>query len=79
MDFRTVVSVPRPPFQLDPLERILFVGSCFATHIGERFQAEKFRTKVNPFGVMYNPVSILHTVERPTTSMTIGLIPKTLL
>ncbi|KGF44455.1 MAG: GSCFA domain-containing protein [Prevotella bivia] len=64
MDFRTVVSVPRPPFQLDPLERILFVGSCFATHIGERFQAEKFRTKVNPFGVMYNPVSILHTVER---------------
>jgi len=40
------------------------VGSCFADNIGKRFKEEKFRTKVNPFGVMYNPVSILHTVQK---------------
>jgi hypothetical protein len=43
---------------------MLFVGSCFADSIGRRFQEEKFRAVVNPFGVMYNPASILHTIER---------------
>ena len=43
---------------------MLFVGSCFATEIGRRFQEEKFRATVNPFGVMYNPASILHTIEK---------------
>ena len=43
---------------------MLFVGSCFADSIGRRFQEEKFRATVNPFGVMYNPASILHTIER---------------
>ena len=43
---------------------MLFVGSCFAESMGKRFQEEKFRAVVNPFGVMYNPASILHTVER---------------
>ncbi len=43
---------------------MLFVGSCFADRMGKRFTEEKFRTVVNPYGVMYNPVSIRHTVER---------------
>ena len=44
------------------------MGSCFATEIGRRFQEEKFRAVVNPFGVMYNPASILHTIEKILTS-----------
>ena len=40
------------------------MGSCFADSIGCRFQEEKFQAVVNPFGVMYNPASILHTIER---------------
>ncbi len=43
---------------------MLFVGSCFADRIGHRAQQEKFRAVVNPYGVMYNPASILHTVEK---------------
>lgn len=64
MDFRTIVNIPRPTFELEPCERILFVGSCFADNIGKRFEEEKFRAMVNPFGVMYNPVSVLHTVRK---------------
>lgn len=64
MEFRTIVNIPRPTFELEPCERILFVGSCFADNIGKRFEEEKFRAMVNPFGVMYNPVSVLHTVRR---------------
>lgn len=64
MEFRTVVDVPDPGFRIGPCADLLFVGSCFADSIGRRFQEEKFRVTVNPFGVMYNPASILHTVER---------------
>ena len=64
MDFRTVVEVPSPAFKIDACESLLFVGSCFADAIGQRFLEEKFRAVVNPYGVMYNPASVLHTVQR---------------
>ena len=64
MEFRTIVDIPDPGFRISPCEEMLFVGSCFATEIGRRFQEEKFRAVVNPYGVMYNPASILHTIQQ---------------
>ncbi len=64
MEFRTIVDIPQPGFRIEPFEPMLFVGSCFADSIGRRFEEEQFETMVNPFGVMYNPVSILHTVRK---------------
>ena len=58
------MSVGRAPFSIRPCCRMLFVGSCFADSMGRRFVDDKFRAVVNPFGVMYNPASVLHTVER---------------
>lgn len=66
MDFRTVVKIEHPGFSIEPCERMLFVGSCFAENIGKRFVENKFRAVVNPYGVMYNPASILHTVQKVT-------------
>ena len=64
MEFRTIVDIPRPDFEIQPCEEILFVGSCFADEIGGRFRDNGFPVTVNPYGVMYNPASILHTIER---------------
>lgn len=64
MNFRTIVDIDKTNFQIEPMEQMLFVGSCFADSIGRRFQEERFPVVVNPDGVMYNPVSILHTVQR---------------
>lgn len=64
MQFRTKVNVEKPGFEIEPCEEMLFVGSCFADNMGRRFREEKFHATVNPYGVMYNPASILHTVER---------------
>ena len=79
MDFRTIVDIPKPDFEIGPCEEMLFVGSCFADNIGKRFQEEKFPSIVNPYGVMYNPASILHTITRllppssiKTTILTLG-------
>ena len=64
MEFRTRVEIGSPDFAIEPMEPMLFVGSCFADSIGQRFREERFPVTVNPFGVMYNPVSVLHTVSR---------------
>ena len=64
MEFRTIVDVALPDFRIAPCEEMLFVGSCFADSIGRRFAEDKFAVTVNPYGVMYNPASVLHTVER---------------
>lgn len=71
MEFRTPVTIDKSPFAIDPCERMLFVGSCFADNIGSRFVEDKFRATVNPYGVMYNPASILHTVERYLAAETV--------
>ncbi len=71
MDFRTVVTIPHSSWQYEPCEKVLFVGSCFAEHIGRRFMQEKFRTLINPFGVMYNPVSVGHTIERLSSAQAV--------
>jgi len=64
MEFRTIVDIKPSQTKIGPCSRMLFVGSCFADNIGRRFQEEKFKAVVNPYGVMYNPVSVLHTVEK---------------
>ena len=64
MEFRTQVDIPKPGFLIEPREELLFVGSCFADSIGQRFVDNQFRAVVNPYGTMYNPASVLHTVER---------------
>lgn len=74
MEFRTKVDIPAPQFSIAPCEEMLFVGSCFADNIGRRFAEEKFRATVNPFGVMYNPASILHTVSQTTCTPRVAVM-----
>lgn len=64
MKLTTNVEIQKGFFEIKPTDRLLFVGSCFADNMGKRFSDNMFRTTVNPYGVMYNPASVLHTVER---------------
>ena len=73
MQLQTPVTIPQPKFDIPPFERILLVGSCFAQNMGKRFIDTQFRATVNPYGVMYNPASILHTVERCSESPAVAI------
>ena len=64
MQWNTPVKIEKPDFLMNPCEEVLFVGSCFADNIGRRMGEDKFRVTVNPYGTMYNPASVLHTIER---------------
>lgn len=43
---------------------MLCVGSCFTEHIGARLSASKFSTFLNPFGIVYNPISMARCLEK---------------
>ena len=64
MEFRTKIEIGKAGFQIGACEEVLLVGSCFAGEMGQRFKDNGFPTTVNPYGTMYNPASILHTLER---------------
>ena len=56
--FRTPVNVAIPLRKAGVADRFVFLGSCFAEHIGARFLESRLQALVNPLGVMYNPMSI---------------------
>ena len=58
MNFYTSVELPTDLPRLTHQNRLLLMGSCFATNIGVRLGEAKFRCLVNPYGVLYNPLSI---------------------
>ncbi len=64
MKFNTPVQITAPGWSISPRSRLLFVGSCFADNIGQKFIEQQFTAEVNPYGTMYNPVSVLHSVRR---------------
>jgi hypothetical protein len=52
-----VVTEPMIP-RFTYADRIMLMGSCFTEHIGSRLKSLKFRINLNPFGIVYNPLSI---------------------
>ena len=65
MDFRTAVR-PLAGFQglVSHESPLLLVGSCFSDNIGAELAADLFDVSVNPFGPLYNPLSILSALHR---------------
>ena len=64
MDFRTPTDITPLAPRLRHSDKLLVMGSCFAEHIGGRLEKMKFRTEVNPYGVLYNPLSIAEALTR---------------
>lgn len=45
-------------------DKILMIGSCFSDSIGQHLKDYGFDVMVNPFGTLYNPISIMRSIER---------------
>lgn len=63
MSFRTEISHSRSDLDISHDDQMLCIGSCFAGHIGGRLERLKFPSLVNPFGIVYNPVSVANVLE----------------
>jgi len=62
--FRTIFPPLRSSVSISHDDRLLCLGSCFAEQMGGRLQRLKFPTSVNPFGIVFNPVSMANSLER---------------
>ncbi|WP_430400187.1 GSCFA domain-containing protein [Flavobacterium sp.] len=64
MQFTTKITIPKSNAPIDYNSKIMSLGSCFAENMGEKFNYFKFQNTVNPFGIIFNPVSIEKLLNR---------------
>ena len=57
MNFQTQIPIQKSDFPIDYSSKVLSLGSCFADNMAEKFEYFKFENVVNPFGIIFNPVS----------------------
>jgi len=62
--FRTPFVPEKSALSIHHSLSVVLFGSCFSTHIGERMEKSGFNCRINPFGVLYNPLSIANAIER---------------
>lgn len=68
MNFRTQVPISTATKPIDYNCKIILLGSCFAENIGDKFEYYKFQNVVNPFGIIFNPVSIEKLISKVVTA-----------
>lgn len=64
MKLQTPVTDEKCKVGISYNDKITMLGSCFSDNIGKQLADFGFDVCVNPFGTLYNPVSILKSVER---------------
>lgn len=63
MRFRTEIDIRRGSFAIGHDRPVVLLGSCFTDHVGARMALDGFDVTANPFGPMYNPVSLTRLID----------------
>lgn len=63
MNLRTTIKINPAEIKIDYKSPVMFIGSCFATEIGKKMEDGHLTVLINPFGTVYNPVSVSKTLE----------------
>lgn len=64
MKFTTPIQLQEYPKKLDYQSRVFSMGSCFAEHMGQKFNYFQFAHLTNSFGIIFNPVSLKRIISR---------------
>lgn len=64
MQFRTQIPISKTNHPIDYNSKVISLGSCFAENMAEKFDYFKFQSETNPFGIIFNPVSIETIIKR---------------
>jgi GSCFA family len=64
MNFTTKIPISKYNNSIDYNAKIVSLGSCFAENMGQKFHYYKFQNKVNPFGIIFNPIAIEKLIIR---------------
>ena len=64
MRLTTRVQLPKDTMLITHSTQIMLLGSCFVQNIGERMRGCKLSVDINPYGILYNPLSIAEALKR---------------
>ena len=64
MKLSTRIEIKPFKNQINYNSKVMLLGSCFATNIGDKFDYYKFQSSTNPFGIIFNPISLDRIIER---------------
>lgn len=64
MHFQTQIPLQKSDFPIDYTSKVVSLGSCFAENMAEKLDYFKFENVVNPFGIIFNPVSLEKLILR---------------
>jgi GSCFA family len=64
MQLQTTINILPNHCKIDYDSTILSMGSCFAENIGNKLTYYKYKNKVNPFGIIFNVISIEKLLQR---------------
>lgn len=64
MQFSTPIPIFKYSTPIDYGSKLFCMGSCFAENIGEKLEYFKFQSIINPFGIIFNPISIEKLILR---------------
>lgn len=60
----TKVSIPDFQPKIKYNDAVFMAGSCFSEHISAKLDRYKYDVLSNPFGILYNPVSLASSIDR---------------
>ncbi len=73
MELRTTFSIEPCPEKISYNDRVMFIGSCFASAIGSQLEMGRMPVMINPAGTVFNPVSVCNTLETITNKKEFSL------
>jgi len=56
-------TTEKPSLTLSHKDKVVLLGSCFSENMKKHFELAGFHCNSNPFGVIYNPISIAHLLQ----------------
>jgi hypothetical protein len=66
MEFRTKINIEPSGIKISYDDKVMFIGSCFASSIGQQMEMGRIPVMVNPSGAVFNPVSVANTLDTIT-------------
>ena len=62
MKFKLTLEAKPSKYPIEYGDKLMLIGSCFTENIGAKFKSHLFEIFENPYGILFNPVSVTNTL-----------------
>ena len=62
MKFKLTLDAKPSKYPIEYGDKLLLIGSCFTENIGAKFKTHLFELSENPYGILFNPVSVINAL-----------------